>query len=175
MIKIEKLEIKSLSQKEVEVIAWLEFEEKYFFTIQDIKQFFKDTKQRYNFIQRLMKKKRIVKLNRQKYYLIPIKAKSGSWVESSYIIADELCNGKDYFIGGWSAANYWRLTDQLPMRTDIYTTRRQGRIRILTSEYVFHRTKKERIKKATAQKIKGHSFYILNRNETKRWLKHREH
>lgn len=163
--------IQALSQKEVEVIAWLEFEEKYFFTIQDIGHFFKNTKQRYNFIQRLMKKKRIVKLNKQKYYLVPIKAKSGLWVESSSIIADELCNGKNYFIGGWSAANYWRLTDQIPMRTDIYTTRRQGRVHILTSDFVFHRTTKKRLQHAIPQKIKGHLFYILNKKETQKWLK----
>lgn len=171
MKKIQKTSIQALSQKEVEVIAWLEFEEKYFFEVQDIKHFFNNMKQRYNFIQRLMKKKRIVKINREKYYLIPIKAKSGSWVESSYVIADELCDGKNYFVGGWSAANYWRLTDQIPMRTDIYTTRRQGRARILTSDFVFHRTTKKRLQQAVPQKIKGHSFYILNKKETQKWLK----
>ncbi len=173
MKKKQKPVIRPLSKKEVEVIAWLEFEEKYFFTIQDIEHFFKNRKQRYNFIQRLMEKKRIVKLNKQKYYLVPIKAKSGSWVESSYIIADEICNGTGYFIGGWAAANYWRLTDQIPMRTDIYATRRQGRIHILTSDFVFHRTTKNRLQHATPQKIKGHSFYILSKKETKKWLRSR--
>jgi|SRR3989338_1388055 len=168
-----KISIKGLSKKETEIIAWLEFYERYFFTIKDISHFFKDKWQRYNITKNLLKKKRIVKLNKQKYYLIPIKAKSGSWVESSYIIADEMCNSTDYFIGGWSAANYWRLTDQIPMRTDIYTTKRQGRTHILTSDFVFHRTTKKRIKKAIKQEIKGHLFYILNKKETNKWLKSR--
>src|SRR3989338_2553098 len=99
--------IKQLSQKEVEVIAWLEFYEKYYFAVKDIEPFFKDKKQRYNFVQRLLKKKRIVKLNKQKYYLIPIKARTGGWSESSFSLVDEIMDGKDYFVGGWSAANYY--------------------------------------------------------------------
>ena len=38
--------IKPLSQKEVEIIAWLEFNKKYFFSIEEIKQFFKNKTQR---------------------------------------------------------------------------------------------------------------------------------
>lgn len=165
--------IKGLSEREVNIIAWLEFEEKYFFYARDIQHFFKSKQILYSVIKRLMRKKRIIKLNLNKYYLIPIRAKSGSWVESSYILADEICNGKDYFIGGWASANYWRLTDQIPMRTDVYTTRRQGRIKILTSDFIFHRTTKERVRKADKKMIKGHSFYILNKKETKQWLKSR--
>ncbi|MDO8564189.1 MAG: hypothetical protein Q7R87_04220 [Nanoarchaeota archaeon] len=165
--------IKGLSEREVKIVAGLEFNQRYYFITEDIKQFFKNKTQQYNTIKSLLKKKRIIKLNRNKYYLIPIKAKSGGWVESSYILADEMCNSTDYFVGGWAAANYWRLTDQIPMRTDIYTTKRQGRIHILTSDFVFHRTTKERIKKASKQKIKGHQFYILNKKETNKWLKSR--
>src|SRR3989344_6265650 len=92
--------IKSLSQKEVEIIAWLEFYQKYFFTIKDIEHFFRDKSQRYNTIKNLLKKKRIVKLNQEKYYLVPIKARTGGWVEDPFILTDEIFNGKDYFIGG---------------------------------------------------------------------------
>src|SRR3989344_9256079 len=108
------VEIKGLSSRETTIIAWLESYQKYFFTIQDIQHFFKDQMQRYNTIKSLIKKKRIIKINREKYYLVPIKAKSGGWSENQFILADEIMNGKDYFIGGWSAANYWRLTDQIP-------------------------------------------------------------
>jgi predicted transcriptional regulator of viral defense system len=167
--------IKPLSQKEVEIISWLEFYQKYFFTINDVTHLFKDKKQRYNVIQRLIHKKRIVKLNKEKYYLIAIKAKSGKWTEDPFIIIDEIMDGKDYFIGGWGAANFWRITDQIPFRYDVYTTRRQGKYKILGVEISFHRTTKNNIKdKATIKKIKGHEFKIINKNESKRWMKSRE-
>lgn len=167
--------ITALSQKEVEIISWLEFYQKYFFSIADVAHFFKDTKQRYNVIQKLIHKKRVLKLNKEKYYLIPIKAKSGRWVEDSFVVIDEIMNGKDYYIGGWGAANFWRITDQIPFRYDVYTTRRQGKYKILGVEISFHRTTKNNIKsKAIIKNIKMHEFKIINKNESKKWMKLRE-
>src|SRR3989338_164732 len=102
--------MKGLSKKEVEIVSWLEFNKKYFFATAYIARFSRDKTQRYNIIKNLLKKRRIAKLNREKYYLVPIKAKSGSWSEHPFIIADESCDGAGYFIGGWSAAKYWKLT-----------------------------------------------------------------
>lgn len=168
------IKIKGLSDKEVEIIAWIEFYKKYFFTIGDIKQFFINKKQRYNVIANLMKKKRVVKLNRNKYYLIPIKAKSGGWAEHPFIIADEIFNREGYVIGGWSAANYWGLTEQIPMKIAVYTTKRQGKIKILNTLFIFHRTTKKKIEKSVLKKINGHGFRILNKKEAKKWMKSRQ-
>lgn len=164
--------MQGLSKKEIEIISWLEFHKKYFFTSTDIDRFASNKTQRYNIIKNLLKKKRIVKINRSKYYLVPIKAKSGAWAEHPFIIVDEICNGKDYFIGGYAAANYWRLTDQIPMRTDVYTTRRQGIIKILSTRIIFHRTTKKRIEEnSTIKEIQGHTFRIINKKESKKWVK----
>lgn len=167
--------IKSLSQKEVEIIAWLEFNKKYFFGTAEVAHFFKNKKQRYNVIQRLIQKKRVLKLNRERYYLVPIKATSGKWIEEPFIVIDEILNGKDYYIGGWGAANYWRLTDQIPFRFDVYTTRRQGKFKVLNTEITFHRTTmKSIIKKAMVAKIQNHDFRILNKRGSEKWMKSRE-
>jgi len=169
-----KKKIKSLSQKEVEIIAWLEFYQKYFFKIKEIEQFFRDKSQRYNTFKSLLKKKRIVKLNKEKYYLIPIKARTGGWAEDPFILADEIFNGRDYFVGGWTAANFWRLTDQIPFSIEVFTTKRQGEVNILNTKFIFHRTTHEKIKKAVIRKIAGHEFKILNKKESKKWLKSRK-
>jgi predicted transcriptional regulator of viral defense system len=163
--------MKGLSKKEVEIISNLEFNQKYFFTASDIDSFCKNKMQRYNTIKSLLNKKRIVKLNRAKYYLIPIKAKSGSWSEHPFIIADESMDGKDYFIGGWAAANYWCLTEQIAMQFDVYTTRRQGRITVLNTRIKFHRTTKKRLKDAVSKTIEQHNFMILKKEKSKKWLK----
>lgn len=165
--------MKGLSKKEIEIISWLEFHKKYFFSSRDIEKFSKNKTQRYNIIKNLLKKKRIIKLNKTKYYLIPIKAKSGSWSEHPFIIVDEASNGKDYLIGGWSAAHYWKLTEQIPMQVDIYTTKRQGRMKVLNTRIVFHRTTKKRIENAVTQKIENHSFRIQIKKDSKKWLKSR--
>lgn len=162
-----------LSKKEVELISKLEFDEKYFFTSSDVDMIAKDKMQRYNIIKNLLKKERIIKLNRHKYYLVPLKAKTGKWSEWSFIIADEVMDGKDYFIGGWSAANYWRLTEQVPMKIEVYSTKRQGRKKFLTTTIIFRRTTKERLKHAIIQKVKNHECKVLDKEESRKWLSKR--
>lgn len=164
----------NLSKKEIELISKLEFARKYFFTAADVDNISKNKTQRYNIIKNLLKKKRIVKLNRYKYYLVPIKARTGLWTEDSLILADEMFNGKDYFVGGWAAASYYHLTEQIPMQTDIYTTRRQGKKLLFNHRYVFHRTTKEKTKRAVIKTITGHTFKIIPKTEAKKWMRLRE-
>lgn len=159
-----------LSKTEIEIIAHFEFEKKFFFTSADIDEFARNKTHRYNIIKNLIKKRRIEKLNRSKYYLIPIKAKSGRWAEDSFIIADEVMDGEDYFIGGWAAANYWRLTDQIPMKTEVYTTKRQGTKKFISTTLIFRRTTRKKLKESVTKIIKGHKFNILNKEATKKWL-----
>lgn len=166
--------MKGLSKKEIEVISDLEFNKKYYFTREDIQSHFINKKQMINSLYNLTKKSRIIRLNKDKYFLVPIKARTGKWTDNPEIIADEICNSRDYYIGGWYAANYWGLTEQIPMQIDIWTTRRQGKFKILNTRFVFHRTTKKDIeKKAVTEKIENHSFKIMNENYSKKWMKSR--
>lgn len=162
--------IKPLSEKEVRIIAELEFKNKYYFTREDIKHHF-DSVSKLNYtIHRLIKKERIIKLNRNKYYLIPIKAKSGKWTDKSFIIVDEMFNGLNYYVGGWASANYWRLTDQVPMKIEVFTNKRNGTKKVLTSTFIFKKTTQKRIDHAVIKKLDSHQFRILGKKETKEWL-----
>ncbi len=167
------LKMKGLSQKEMEIVSFLEFEKRYFFTRDDIKKFFRTYNQMRHTIHKLIKKERIIRLNRNKYYLVPVKAKSGKWSENSFITVDEIMNSRGYFIGGWAAANYWRLTDQLPMKIEVYTTKRQGRKKYITTSIIFRRTTKKRLKSAVTETIQDHTFRILNKEDSRKWLKSR--
>lgn len=166
--------MKGLSGKEVEMMANLEFQQKQYFTPDDIRQHFKSKKQMTNTIFSLKKKGRIIRLNRRKYFLVPIKARLGKWSDHSAIIADEMLDGKGYYIGGWFAANYWRLTTQIPFQLDIYTTKKQGKKSIMNTRFVFHRTSKKSLERSVEQKIKEHSFKVLNKEEAKKWVKWRD-
>lgn len=163
--------MKPLSKKEVEIISTVEFHKKYFFTAEDIDRFAKDRTQRYNIIKNLKRKGRIVKINRSKYYLIPIRAKGGYWSEHPFILVDEMMDSRDYFIGGWAAAHYWGLTDQVPAQTDVYTTRRQGKAKVLSTRVVFHRTTRKNLGHSVTEEVQGQRFRILSKEESKRWLK----
>lgn len=165
--------MEGLSKKEVEVVSDLEFQQKYYFTFKDIDQHFKSKRQRISTIYSLRKKGRIIKLNRTKYYLVPIKARSGSWADNPLIVADETFNGKEYAVGGWYAAYYWKLSDQVPMQVDVYTTKRQGKIRILGKRFVFHRSTKKKISKAVQIVTENHQVKMLNKDYVRSWLRSR--
>ncbi len=163
--------MEGLSRDEMKITATLDFDKKYFFTSEDIDTFAKNKTERYNIIKHLLKKKRIIKLNKTKYYLIRLRSKFETWSESPIVAADEMCNGKDYMIGGWAAANYWRLTEQIPMQIDIYTTKRQGKVKVFNMRFVFHRTTTKRLQKeAVIEKIGEHTFLIQNKEVTKKWM-----
>lgn len=162
--------MKGLSKTEMKLISRLEFEKKYFFTSKDVDKISKNKTQRYNIIKNLLKKGRIEKLNKTKYYLVPVKAIQGKWAEWTFIIVDEVMDGKDYFIGGWAAANYWGLTEQVPMKTEVYTTKRQGTKKFVSAIIIFRRTTPKRLQQAVKRTIKGHEFKILNKEESKKWL-----
>jgi predicted transcriptional regulator of viral defense system len=166
--------IKGLSSQEMKLASELEFKGNYYFTRKDIAPLFENEKQITNALYGLKKKERIIKLNRSKYYFIPIKARSGKWIDDIPIAIDEILDGQDYFIGGWFASNSWRLTDQIPFQADVYTTRRQGKVKIFNMRIIFHRTSKRNLKKAIVQKIQNHNFFILNKKEAGEWMKSRE-
>jgi predicted transcriptional regulator of viral defense system len=165
--------MEQISKKEIKVISDLEFRQKYFFTKKDIEKKFDNKIKLTKTLHHLKKKERIVRLNRDKYYLIPIKARTGKWTENPFIVADEIFDGEGYFVGGWAAANYWNLTDQIPMQYDIWTTKRQGTVKILGIRFKFHRTTKNRTENAMTKYIKNHPFKIQNKEDTKKWLSKR--
>ena len=164
--------MEGLSKKEIQVVSDLEFRKMYYFTTADIRSHFKNKRQVINTIYTLRKKGRIIKISKSKYFLIPIKARTGKWTDNTLIVTDEMFNGKDYYVGGWYAAHYWKLTDQIPAQIDIYTTKRQGKIKIFNMRFVFHRTTAKNVEKMSIiQKTEGHSFRIIRKESAVEWMK----
>jgi len=163
----------NLSDRAITVISDLEFQEKYYFTKKDIRKHFSSDKQLYDFIYNQRKNKRIIKLNKDKYFLVPIKARYRAWTDHPLIVADEIMNGKDYYIGGWYATKYWKLTDQVPMQVDIYSPNKYGTKKFMNKRYVFHRIRPDALKKCMKKQIQGHQFIILKKSETKKWFSNR--
>ncbi len=163
-----------LSGKELEVVSFLELNEKFFFSRRDIKRFFGNYNELTVFLFKLRKKGRIVKLNRSKYYLVPVKAFKGHWSEHPFIIIDEIFDGKNYFIGGFSAAHYWKLIDQIPAKTEVYCTRSPAVKEFFHHKVVFKRLRKHRITGFERKEIKGHGFNILAKEVVMEWLDSRK-
>jgi predicted transcriptional regulator of viral defense system len=159
--------IRGLSDKEIKVVSFLELEEKRFFSKKDIVGFFKSKNDMYKYISSFKKKGRIVRINKDKYYLVPIQAYKG-WAEHPFIVADEIFDGKDYYIGGKAALHYWKLIDQLPTVIDVFSTKKQGSRTILGTRFRFRRVRK--LGESKKKTIAGHSFLIASKEESMRWI-----
>ena len=123
------------------------------------------------YLHNLRKKVRIIKLNRTKYFLIPIKAKGGHWSEHPLVIVDEIMNGEDYFVGGMYATYQWGLVDQIPRQVDVYTTKKQGEMTVFNIKFIFHRTTKHNLENAVKRRIGNHSYFIANKKKAREWTK----
>ncbi len=161
---------KSLSEKEIVFISKLELKEKYFFTRDDIKDNFTNTNEMNVYLHRLKKKGRIIKLNKSKYLLIPIKAVGSRWSEHPFILIDEIMNGKDYCIVGKAAANYWKLIDQIPFEYEVFNTKRHGKIEIFHTRLNFKKRRNKNIPQGIVRTVQSHKFIIASKKESKKWI-----
>lgn len=160
---------KSLSEKELKFISKLELKNKYFFTREEIRDNFTSANEMNVYLHRLKKKKRIIKLNKNKYFLIPVKAPNSKWSEHPFILIDEMMDGKDYCIVGKAAAHYWKFIDQIPFEYEVYNTRKQKMIKIFNIRINFRKRRKKNIPKGVKKKIRNHKFIIISKKESKKW------
>lgn len=158
---------KSLSEKELSFISKLELEQKYFFTRDDIITNFKNKNEMNVYLHRLKNKKRIVKLSKNKYFLIPVKAVNSKWTEHPFIMIDEIMDG-DYCIAGKAAANYWHLIEQVPNEFEVYNKRIHKKVEIFHSKIIFR--KKRKLPKRVTRTVHNHPFQIATKQESKKWI-----
>ncbi len=166
---MEKVIRKGLSEKELKLISDLELNQIYFFRLSDITKYFKNENERNVYIYRLKKKGRIFKLNKDKYFLIPIKAVGNNWSEHPFILIDEIMNGKNYCIVGTAALNYWHLTDQIPQVFEIWNNRIHKKIAILNTILSFKKHALKDIPKGEKRQIYSHQFIIVTKDGSKKW------
>jgi len=69
------------------------------------------------------------RIRRGLYVAVPLDARrSGEWVEDAWVVADRVFS--PCYIGGWSACEYWDLTDQV-FRTILVVAHRSGPVGVV--------------------------------------------
>ncbi len=77
-----------------------------------------------NVLHRLRKKDRVKEIQKGIYALNPGKSGlEGELMESIYLIIDHIVD--EYYVGFWSVMNYWDMTEQIPMVTQVALTKRK--------------------------------------------------
>jgi len=119
-----------------------------------------------NVIYRLKKKKRIIEIKKGQYLFVPAKAGvEGHWSEYTYSALTKLL-GKNYYVGFWSALNYWGMTEQHPLVAFIVVTKRMRDFEFSNQKIKFITLNKKRFFGFETQKTNKSEFNISTREKT---------
>ncbi|MFH1247251.1 MAG: type IV toxin-antitoxin system AbiEi family antitoxin [Candidatus Micrarchaeota archaeon] len=104
----------SLGGKEVELLSTLEHDGKSVFSFVDALSILKGTNRQVvrNMLSRLVKKRRVERIKKGLYLLIPFKQKL--WGQHEFAVVPFFA--KEYYVSFWSALRFWNLTEQLPRK-----------------------------------------------------------
>lgn len=124
-----------LSSAEARILSDLSFRGKQVFTLEDIEKYDKSSK---DLLYRLTQKNWVIRLKVGLYMIAPLEAGekgAQNYTVHSFIIASHLV--EPYYIGHWSALNYYGYTEQTPPAVYITTTKPRNRRHILDTEFIF--------------------------------------
>ena len=117
-------------------------------------------------LHRLALKGRIQRIKRGYYILVPARAGyQTSWTEHVFSFIDRVLN--EYYVGYWTALNYWQMTEQIPRTIFVATrTRRRDFTYSNTVPIHFVTVSPRKFFGWTIEKIGDVEFHISNREKT---------
>ena len=152
---------------ESRLLLTLEEKELSVFTKDDAKDILKTTDSSvWHILNGLIHKKRIRRIQRSKYLLIPAKAGiEGYWAESPWVVVPHLIDV--YYVGFWTAMNYWGMTEQIPYTVFVATTKRKRNLEFGNQRFEFVTLSKKKFFGFVEEKVnKKESFNISSREKT---------
>ena len=105
---------KNLSKDELYLISRAEFEKQKLITTPFVQKLFPDKNKAARILSFLAKKGRLLKIEKGKYVLVPIKAPNQQWMPNEFILASFWMGNAPYYIGYFTMYNYWGFTEQIP-------------------------------------------------------------
>ncbi len=118
-----------------------------------------------NVLHRLKKKKRIEEIQKGTYALNPAKSGiEGDWMESIYLIIDHIVD--EYYVGFWSAMNYWDMTEQIPRVNQVALIKRKRDVDYLGQKIKFIKISEKRFFGSVEEGVDDKSFYISSLEKT---------
>ncbi len=112
----------------------------------------------------LVQKKRIQRIQRSRYLLIPAKAGiAGYWAESPWVVIPHLID--TYYVGFWSAMNYWDMTEQIPYTVFVATTKRKQNLEFGNQRFEFVTLTKKKFFGYVKEKTGNRKFFDISSRE----------
>jgi len=156
----------ALGERELKLLFTLEKEGKRVLSIADAKRILGASEASvWNVIYRLKRKSRIEEIEKGKYLLIPARAGyKGSWSEIPFLLVPHLID--IYYIGFWSALNYYGMTEQVPRTVFVATTKRKRDVEYGPTKFEFVTLSRKRFFGFVEESIAGSRFNISSREKS---------
>ncbi len=113
---------KSLSKDEIYLISRAEFEKQKLITTQFVQKLFPDKNKAARILVFLTQKGRLIRIEKGKYILVPIKAPNQQWMPNEFVVAALWMGDTPYYIGYFTMYNYWGFTEQIPRTIFVLNT-----------------------------------------------------
>jgi predicted transcriptional regulator of viral defense system len=112
----------------------------------------------------LVHKKRIRRIERSRYLLIPAKAGiDGNWSEYPWIILPHLID--IYYVGFWTAMSFWDMTEQIPYTIFVATTKRKRNLKFGNQKFQFITLSEKKFFGFIEEKINKKEFFNISSRE----------
>ena len=150
---------------ELKLLLTLEEKELSSFTINDAKDILKTSSSSvWHVLYRLVQKRRIHRIERGKYLLIPAKAGvEGNWSEYFQILLPNLIDV--YYIGFYTAMDYWNMTEQIPQTVFVATTKRKQNLEFGYQNYKFITLSEKKFFGFVQEKIYKDNYFNISSKE----------
>lgn len=158
------MKIRSFSAAEIELLTRLEFEGKEIYTREKIISFCKTKPKAAYLIKKLLEKKRLRKIIKNIYLLVPMKAPGGQWTGNEYIIAKALARGANYYIGYSPVFSSYGFTDQVARIIYVINDRYSARKDIFGTAYKMVKVLSDRLYGLEERRI-GNEFVVFPKKE----------
>ncbi len=156
----------NLSKDEIYLISRAEYEKQKLITTEFARKLFPDKNKASRVLVFLAKKGRIIRIEKGKYILVPIKAPNQQWMPNEFIVASLWMGKTPYYIGYFTMYNYWGFTDQIPRTIFILNTGKSSRKEIGGIRYEAVKVKKEKYYGVKKIKVEDQEVFISDKERT---------
>lgn len=155
-----------IRKQELYLMSRAEYEKRKLITTEYARRIFKNTSLAAAVLTSLSRKGRLIRFQRGKYFLVPIKAPNQQWAPNEFVVASLWMGDVPYYVGYFTMYHYWGFTEQMPQTVYILNTKRNEKASIGNTAYKAMKVGLSRIYGFQEILIEGESIKVSDRERT---------
>lgn len=157
---------KNISKDELYLISRSNYEKQKLITTRFVQKLFPDKNKASRVLSSLIRKGRLLRIEKGKYFLVPIDAPNQEWAPNEYVAASLWMGDAPYYVGYFSMYNYWGFTEQIPQTMFILNTAKSRTRLIGNIRYKAVKIDKRKFYGIDKVNIGGEPVYISDKERT---------